>query len=1010
MYPVTQDFMDSMRADLRKVDAKVTIDYTDPFMDQSITLAASEQANVSYPQQAADGLSSATYKWASLDGSWILDGNYRLAPMPEDINQYQFGWWGSSLSGADGSFASPYPSLTLNHIPRPVHTLRVSGDSARGEYPVDFTIDLYAQDGTLLKSQSVTGNTLVNWSMTLPVPVLDVAKQVLTITKWSHPGRQVKIMEFFTSIQETYGAGDVLEIRLLEERESDQGSLPVGNISANEISLRLANTGRKFDVTNIESPLWGLLKPNRRVKAWLGAMAENPATDKPSSFSRPSVAYLSDGTQVAVNQPRFENGKYGKAVMAEEGTTNLLPSNDATGRTLFSSNNSSYSTNSLVSDFGRSDSYSIKSTQLQADTNRGFYTLLYTVSPNVSYAASAYVYTTLSNKQFVLYIAWYDSSGAYISQTTYSPVIINANSWTRLTNTGVAPANAASCRIICVESTLSAVGEVYYFDDIQLEQKPYATSFINGTRSPETLTIPTTGVMEGLSSWTIEFWGKQVVSTNRGQGWLDGRWSSGIPILVGLNAAKVLQVYYMDGNNVNTGWITNYTVASPTTFHYYAVTYDIVTQTMCVFCDGVKVGERSGVTIAANSGTQAFFLGWDRGSTPNQGNVIIDSFRISSRARTDEEILSSYLSNAPLPKDEDTTYLLSFNGSIYPVEQVWVPLGTFWSMDWDSQDDTMEASVTARDRLELLRKSTYQPPGVQQNVSLYTLAQQVLQDAGLQPSEYVIDSALQQTIIPWAYLTPMSHREALRIIAEAALAVVYADRDGKIRIESLSCGSGSPVLSLTADDYFSPLQAPSNQDQVANEIVVTTQPLKPDSVPSEVYRTNTPISVPAGETVKVTIQYQQPPVIEASVSLDNPPAGVSISNVSYYAWGAEVAITNTSAVSASVIIVATGKPLSVQGSEQIIARDPISITENGTLLYEFPSNPLVQTVAQAQNIANALLASVKDPRRDIQVNWRGNPALELGDVISLNKNYAVIRQEIIWDGALHATLTGRKIE
>lgn len=324
MYPVTQDFIDKMKADLQRVDAKVVIDYTNPEIDQSIQVATSEQANVSYLQQTADGVTKATHKWASLDGSWILDGSYYLAPEPEDLTRYQFGWWGSQLAGPDGTFMEPYPALTVTHIPRPVHTLRVVGDTARGEYPVDFTINLYAQDGTLLRSEVVTGNTEVEWMKILPAPVLDVARQELIITHWSHPGRQAKIYEFFTSIQETYYRGDIVEIRLLEEREASQGSLPVGNISANEITIRLANEGDKFDVTNSNSPLAGLLKPNRRIRAWLGAVAENPASDKAPTFSRSSPAYKSDGTQVAANQPRFEQGKFGKAILIEEGTTNLL--------------------------------------------------------------------------------------------------------------------------------------------------------------------------------------------------------------------------------------------------------------------------------------------------------------------------------------------------------------------------------------------------------------------------------------------------------------------------------------------------------------------------------------------------------------------------------------------------------------------------------------------------------------------------------------------------------------
>ena len=178
------------------------------------------------------------------------------------------------MAGADGSFAPPYPSLTVTHIPRPVHTLRVVGDSARGEWPVDFRIDLYGPDDTLLRSEVVTGNTVVEWSMTLPAPVLDVAKQVLTIARWSHAGRQAKIVEFFTSVQETYYSGDVIEIRLLEEREASQGSLPVGNITANEIILVLNNESHKFDPDNEQSPLFRLLKPNRRIRVWLGISIE----------------------------------------------------------------------------------------------------------------------------------------------------------------------------------------------------------------------------------------------------------------------------------------------------------------------------------------------------------------------------------------------------------------------------------------------------------------------------------------------------------------------------------------------------------------------------------------------------------------------------------------------------------------------------------------------------------------------------------------------------------------
>jgi hypothetical protein len=606
-----------MKADRRQVFARVEIDYTDPFMDQSIEISASEQANVSYPEQTADSVQEATHKWASLDGSWVLDGTYHLAPPPEKLAQYQFGWWGKQLAGAGGAFSAPYPTLTVAHLPRPIHMLKVIGDTARGEYPVDFEIKLYGPDDTLLKTEAVTGNDQVSWSKTLEPHVVDVAKQVLEITRWSHEGRQAKIIEFFTSIREVYETGDLVSLRLLEEREASQGSLPVGNISSNEITLTLNNESKKFDFDNEQSPLKNLLKPNRRIQVWLGAET-------------------SDGEE-------------------------------------------------------------------------------------------------------------------------------------------------------------------------------------------------------------------------------------------------------------------------------------------------------------------------------------------------------------------------------------WVPLGTFWSLDWDSPDDSLEAIVTARDRMELLRKSTFQTSQVLQNKSLYELAELVLQDAGLMPDEYIIDTALQNIVVPYSWFNPVSHREALRLIAEAGLAAAFQNRDGKIQIESFLISGGEPVLEITEDDYFPPLSAPSRQDQVANEIIVDTQPLRPASTAEEVYRSNEPITIPGNSTKTVTAFYNQPPVIEAAASLDSPAAGVSITEATYYGWGASVKIQNTNATDKQVTLVIQGKPLTVQNKERAIARDEASITENGVLRYEFPANPLVQTLAQAQAIADTLLASVKDPRRDIEVDWRGNPALLLGDRVTVKgKDYHVIRQEIDWQGYLQARLTGRR--
>src|SRR5690554_3700518 len=106
MYPVSQDFHDKMKAQSRRIYGKVQIDYTNPDIDQSIQVSTSENANYSYPSQVSDNIEEPHGKIASLDGSWILDGTYVLAPTPEESEELQMGWWGSQLSDENGEYTT----------------------------------------------------------------------------------------------------------------------------------------------------------------------------------------------------------------------------------------------------------------------------------------------------------------------------------------------------------------------------------------------------------------------------------------------------------------------------------------------------------------------------------------------------------------------------------------------------------------------------------------------------------------------------------------------------------------------------------------------------------------------------------------------------------------------------------------------------------------------------------------------------------------------------------------
>lgn len=221
---------------------------------------------------------------------------------------------------------------------------------------------------------------------------------------------------------------------------------------------------------------------------------------------------------------------------------------------------------------------------------------------------------------------------------------------------------------------------------------------------------------------------------------------------------------------------------------------------------------------------------------------------------------------------------------------------------------------------------------------------------------------------------------------------------------------------ITADDYFRKEQ-PAKSDELVNSIKVYVNPLMPSDAPVEVYKSPL-IKIPAGQSVITTIQYNEPPVLEAVATLDSPP-DVSITNAVYYAWGAEITITNNGAVDADATLLISGKPLKVLGKQLISVKNEKSIRDNGLLEFEFRDNPLVQTTEMAEKIANNLI-SFSIPRRDVRVEWRGNPALILADKINVPEYqkglidkrglFYIIKQNIRYDGGLRTTTEGRKIK
>jgi len=515
-----------------------------------------------------------------------------------------------------------------------------------------------------------------------------------------------------------------------------------------------------------------------------------------ATFTRNSPAYLSDGTQVDANVPRFEQGKFGKAVLVEEGTTNLVNINNftfnngaslvdivhpVTGKTVkaiklpkgantptaFSQDlRLSTNTNYTVSfDMWASDNSNAEiNIDLYPDTlpqtsktpttnvQRHTWTLSSSNSdmgncrlrffddtsqpmPNDVYIAMIQLeqkpYATsfidgtgttnlvnINNFTFnngaslvdivhpvtgktvkaiklpkgantptafsqdlrlstntnytVSFDMWAsDNSNAEINidlypdtlpQTSKTPTTnVQRHTWTLSSSNS----DMGNCRLRFFDDTSQPMPNDVYIAMIQLEQKPYATSFIDGTRAAETLTIPTAGVLNPQEG-TVECWvyiDDRFINGMAGKyAWIWG--TKGAPHYPILNLYRngptnVLRFVSRDANN-NQSYIEKPLSQISVGWHYIACTWE--SSRLAFLLDGQLVGEVVNPYLP-NAVDAQMYIGHNP-SAEEQCNSLIDDLRISSRARSDEEILEAYQSGQPAVADGRTTYKADFDEKI----------------------------------------------------------------------------------------------------------------------------------------------------------------------------------------------------------------------------------------------------------------------------------------------------------------------------------------------------------
>ena len=284
MLDITDGYKHAIVGDVRRMLIKAVIDISDPDMTFG-DINSSGLASFSKGEQLHDKTMELESRYATLEPNrWVLDGSFRL--IPDDPVQLtgEVGHVGDLLSGDDGSFASPvWAELSFSNVSiLQACSVYFSQDSVDG-VANDFTVSVYSGDNAVY-TKTFTGNAAVSVSLD-GFTVYDPTAIRVTVTKWSLPGRRMRIAEIIPGIYEEW-TEDVLASLDIQMR----GNFSCLAIPYGVATLRMDNLDRRFEPRN-RAGIFQSIEERQGIPIALGVELKNGSVE----YTQVGVFYQANG-------------------------------------------------------------------------------------------------------------------------------------------------------------------------------------------------------------------------------------------------------------------------------------------------------------------------------------------------------------------------------------------------------------------------------------------------------------------------------------------------------------------------------------------------------------------------------------------------------------------------------------------------------------------------------------------------------------------------------------------
>ena len=284
MLSITDGYKTAIVGDVRRMLIKAQLEIVDPDITYG-TVNSSGAALFSKGAQLHDKELSLNSRYATLEpGRWVLDGSFRLIPDEPQAISGEIGFVGDVLSGEDGSFTSAvYAELTFSNCSILQACSVYFSDDAVDGIAEDFSVAVYS-GSTAVYTKDFTGNTETSVSLD-GFTVYDPTAIRVTVTKWSLPGRRLRIAEIIPGIYEAW-TDDILASIDIQMR----GNFACLAIPYGTCTLRMDNLDRRFEPRN-KSGIFQSIEERQAIPIAIGC----ELADGTVEYKRAGVFYQANG-------------------------------------------------------------------------------------------------------------------------------------------------------------------------------------------------------------------------------------------------------------------------------------------------------------------------------------------------------------------------------------------------------------------------------------------------------------------------------------------------------------------------------------------------------------------------------------------------------------------------------------------------------------------------------------------------------------------------------------------